>query len=188
MKYEHVSFPMLPRMIDIAPLKHFQVSSPPLSIQLKSRTLFRTFDIMLRLPSRTLNSISCVFATVHDASILCIARSAVLSRTRTSWKTYDVRRHLESAPFRSLTSAVWVACNWILSWSWSIYRRRSACKYSGQQGIAICGLGEHWGERTAIFATYFGAYVWWGRPQVRGLVRRVSRRQRLDTDRRPKLK
>ena len=63
------------------------------------------FDIILRLPSKAANSISCPLATVPDASMFCTANTtkfrvkrdtgksnnhlhAVFSGTRTSWKTY----------------------------------------------------------------------------------------------------
>ena len=72
-------------------------------MRLKSRTSLRTFDIMLKLPSRALNSMSWVFATVPEASMFWTANKAVFNGTRTSWKTYDVRRRFESAALRSLT-------------------------------------------------------------------------------------
>ena len=70
-----------------APHTFSTLSNRPLSIRLKSSTSFSTLDIMLRLPSSALNSISCAFATVPEASMFCTASSAVLSGTRTSWKT-----------------------------------------------------------------------------------------------------
>lgn len=124
----------------------------------------RPLDIILRLPSRAVNSISCPLSTVPDASMFCTANTteirirqgarnsgiylhAVFSGTRTSWKTYlqnkvikcsapgafgqtyEVKRRFESAALRSLTWACCVALNWTLSWSLSVYRRRSACSY-----------------------------------------------------------
>lgn len=50
----------------------------------KSSTSFKTFDIMLKLPSSALNSISCDLANTPTAAMFCTASSAVFSGTRTS--------------------------------------------------------------------------------------------------------